>query len=80
MLGTEVELHTSEEDEALRFEPGDIPCDNSEDDDETTGSISVKDDENGASCRTKITPCTNESDSESLAKIKLANNNLEDDA
>ena len=35
--------------------------------------------ENGASCRTKITPGTNESDSESLAKIRLANNNLEDD-
>ena len=78
-LGTEVELPTLKEDEALRFEPGDFPCDNSEDDDETTGSISVKDDENGASGRTKITPCTNESDSESLAKIRLANYNLEDD-
>ena len=69
-----------EDDLALRLEPGDIPCDNSEDDDETMGSLSVKDDENGASCRTKITPGTNESDSESLAKIRLANNNLEDDA
>ena len=80
-VGTEVELPTLKEDDlALRLELGDIPCDNSEDYDETTGSISVKDDENGASCRTKITPGTNESDSESLAKIRLANNNREDDA
>ena len=43
-LGTEVELPTLKEDDlALRFEPGDIPCDNSEDDDKMTGSISVKD-------------------------------------
>ena len=40
----------------------------------------MKDDENGASCRTKITPCPNESDSDSLAKIKLANINHEEDA
>ena len=80
-LGTEVELPTLKEDDlALRLEPGDIPCDNIEDDDETTGSLSVKDDENGASCRTKITPCTNESDSESLIKTKLANDNHEEDA
>ena len=80
-LGTEFELPTLKEDDlALRLELGDIPCDNSEGDDETTGSISVKDDENGASCRTKITPGMNESDSESLAKIRLANDNLEDDA
>ena len=44
------------------------------------GSISVKEDENGASCRTKITPCPNESDSDLLAKIKLANINHEEDA
>ena len=69
-----------ENDLALRIEPGDIPCDDIEDDDETTRSLSVKDDENGASCRTKITPGTNESDSESLAKIRLANDILEDDA
>ena len=38
--------------------------------------------EKGASSRTKITPGTNESetDSESLAKIRLANDILEDDA
>ena len=46
------------------------------------GNQSVKDDEKGASSRTKITPDTNESetDSESLAKIRLANDILEDDA
>ena len=36
-LGTEVELPTLKEDDlALRLEPGDIPCDSIEDDDETT--------------------------------------------
>ena len=68
-LGTEVELDTSEEDEALRFEPDDIPIESNEDDSETTDSISVKDDEKGASGRIIITPSTNESDSESLAKV-----------
>ena len=60
-LGTEVELQTSEEDEAITFEPGDA-CDTNEDDDETTGNTSVKNDETGASCRTKIAPCPTESD------------------
>ena len=53
------------------LEPSDV-CDTNDDDDETANK-SVKDDENGASGRTKITPNTNESDSESLAKIKLDN-------
>ena len=78
-LGTEVELCTSKEDEAMTFEQSDV-CGTIDDDDETTGSKSVKDDENGASCRTKITPCPNESDSDSLARIKLANINHEEDA
>ena len=60
------------------FEQSDV-CGTNDDDDETTGNKSAKDDENGASCRTKITPNTNESDSESLARIKLANINHEDD-
>ena len=59
------------------LEPSDA-CDTNDDDDETANK-SVKDDENGASGRTKITPNTNESDSESLAKIKLDNINHEDD-
>ena len=75
-LGTEVELKPSEEDEAIAFEPGD----NCEDNDEATGSTSVKDDENGASCRTKIAPCPTESDSDSLARIRLANINHGEDA
>ena len=40
-LGTEVELDTSKEDEALRVEPDDIPIESNEDDGETTDSISV---------------------------------------
>ena len=78
-LGTEVELRTTEEDEAITFEQSDV-CGTIDDDDETAGNKSVKDDENGASCRTKITPNPNESDSDSLARIKLANINHEDDA
>ena len=77
-LGEEVELRTTEEDEAIMFEQSDV-CGTNDDDDETTGNRSVKDYENGASCRTKITPNPVESDSESLARIKLANNNQEDD-
>ena len=78
-LGTEVVFDTSGEDEALRVEPEDIPIESKEDDGETTDNTSVKDDEKGASGRIIITPGTNESDSESLAKVKLANNNPEDD-
>ena len=37
------------DDLALGIEPGDIPNDNIEDDDELTGSQSVKNDEKGAS-------------------------------
>ena len=77
-LGTEVELRTTEEDEAIMLEESDIR-DTNDDEEETAGNKSVKDDENGESHRTKITPNTNESDSESLAKIKMANNSHEDD-
>ena len=73
-----VELRTTEENEAIMLEESDV-CGTNDDDDETAGNKSVKDDENGESCRTKITPNTNESDSESLARIKLANINHEDD-
>ena len=59
-LGTEVELRTTEEDEAITFEQSDV-CGTIDDDDETAGNKLVKDDENGASCRTKITPNPNES-------------------
>ena len=58
------------------FEQSDT-CDTIDEDDETTNE-SVKDDETGASGRIKITPNTNESDSESLAKVKLDNINHED--
>ena len=75
-LGSEVELRTTEEDEAIMFEQSDV-CGTNDDDDETANK-SVRDDENGASGRTKITPNTNESDSESLEKIKLDNINHED--
>ena len=77
-LGKEIELRTTEENEAIMLEESDI-CDTNDDEDETAGNKSVKDDENGESCRTKITPNTNESDSESLVNIKLSNINHEDD-
>ena len=70
-----------DDDLALGIRPSDIPCDSIADDDETAGSLSMKDDENRTSCRTKITPSTDESktDSESLNGIRLANDILEDD-
>ena len=77
-LGEEVELRTTEEDEVIMFEQSDV-CGTNDDDDEVTENKSVKDDESGAAGRTKITPNQNESDSESLARIKMANNSHEDD-
>ena len=77
-LGTEVVLDTSEENETLRVELSDIPIESEDIDNETTDGMSVKDDEKGASGRVKIMPNAIESDSESLAKVKLANNNPED--
>ena len=77
-LGEEVKLRITEEDEVIMFEQSDV-CGTNDDDDEVTGNKSVKDDENGATGRTKITPNQNESDSDSLAKIKMANNSHEDD-
>ena len=72
----------TDDDLALEIEPGDIPGDGNEDEDDVAGSQSMKEEEKGASCRTKITPGTYESetDSESLTKIRLANDILEDDA
>ena len=49
-VGTEVDLPSLKDDNlALGIEPGDIPCDNIEDDDDLAGSQSMKDDEKGAS-------------------------------
>ena len=70
-LGNEVELRTTEEDEAIMFEQSET-CDTADEEDEVANE-SVKDDENGAPGRVKITPNTNESDTESLAKVKLDN-------
>ena len=72
----------TDDDLALEIEPGDIPGDGNEDEDDVARSQSMKEEEKGASCRTKITPGTYESetDSESLTKIRLANDILEDDA
>ena len=70
-------LDTSEENEALRVELSNIPIECEDDDNETADDMSVKDDE-GASGRVKIIPNAIESDSESLAKVKLANDNPED--
>ena len=65
----------TDDDLALEIEPGDIPGDGNEDEDDVAGSQSMKEEEKRASCRTKITPGTYESetDSESLTKIRLAN-------
>ena len=72
----------TDDDLALEIEPGDIPGDGNEDEDDVAGSQSMKEEEKGASCRTKIMPGTieSETDSELLAKIRLANDILEDDA
>ena len=76
-LGEEVELSTTEENEAIMFEQSDV-CGNNDDDDEVANK-SVKDYEHGASGRVKITPNTNEGDSELLTRIKLNNINHEYD-
>ena len=51
-LTVNLSKNTTEEDEAIMFEQSDV-CGTNDDDDETAGNKSVKDDENGASCRTK---------------------------
>ena len=56
-LGKEVELRTTEENEAIMLEESDV-CGTNDDDDETAGNKSVKDYENGESCHTKITSNT----------------------
>ena len=71
-LGNEIELSTTEENEAITFEQSET-CDTADEEDETADE-SVKDDEIRASNRVKITPNINESDTESLAKVKLDNN------
>ena len=56
-LGSEIELSTTEENEAIMFEQGEN-CDTADEEDETADE-SAKDDENGASNRVKITPDIN---------------------
>ena len=76
-LGEEIELGTTEENEAIVFEQGEN-CDTADEEDETADE-SAKDDENWASNRVKITPNINESDTESLKKIKIDNNDNAED-
>ena len=76
-LGTET-LVTTEEDEVITFEEGET-CETSDEVDETTDEASA-DDETTTSNRLVIEPNINESDSESLARIKLENNDDREDA
>ena len=76
-LGTETELTTTEEDEAITFEQGET-CDTTDEEDETADETAIED-ETGATNRVIIEPNINESDSESLAKIKLENNDNRED-
>ena len=76
-LGNEIELSTTEENEAITFEQSET-CDTADEEDETVDE-SVKDYENGASGRAEITPSANESDTEALAKVKLDNDDNGED-
>ena len=71
-LGNEIELSTTEENEVIMFEEGEN-CDTSDEED-STADEPMKNEENGASNRVKITPNINESDTESLKRIKTDNN------
>ena len=77
-LGTETELVTTEEDEVITFEEGET-CETTDEEDETTDETAAED-ETGASNRLIIEPNINESDSESLARIKLEKNDNREDA
>ena len=88
-VGTEVLLPIlTDDDLALEIKPCDIPDSKNEgdidheDEDDAAGNQLNEEEKKGASSRIKITPGTNgsETDSESLTKIRLANDNLEDDA
>ena len=76
-LGNEIELSTTEEDEAITFEQSET-CDTTDEEDETADET-VKEEENGTKNRVKITPNINESDTESLAKVRLENNDNGED-
>ena len=76
-LGNEIELSTTEEDEAITFEQGET-CDTTDEEDETADET-TKEDENGTTNRVIIQPNINESDTESLANVKLENNDNEED-
>ena len=76
-LGNEIELSTTEEDEAITFEQSET-CDTTDEEDETVDET-AKEDENGTTNRVKIQPNINESDTESLAKVKLENNDNGED-
>ena len=76
-LGNEIELSTTEENEVIMFEEGEN-CDTADEEDRTADEP-TKDEENGESNRVKITPNINESDTESLKKIKSDNNDDAED-
>ena len=76
-LGEEIELDTTEEDEAFVFEQEE-KCDTEDEVDETADD-SEKDDKDEASNRIKITPSMNESDTESLKRIRIDNNDNTED-
>ena len=76
-LGEEIELDTTEEDEAFVFEQKE-KCETEDEEDETAYD-SEKDDKDEASNRIKITPSMNESDTESLKRIKIDNNDNAED-
>ena len=52
-FGKEIELRTTEENEAIMLEESNV-CGTNDDEDEIAGNKSVKDDENRESCLTKI--------------------------
>ena len=76
-LGNEIELSTTEEGEAITFEQSET-CDTTDEEDETADET-TKEDENGTTNRVIIQPNINESDTESLAKVKLENNDNGED-
>ena len=76
-LGEEIELETTEEDEAFVFEQKE-KCD-TEDEVDETAEDSEADEKDEVSNRVKITPSMNESDTESLKRIKINNNSNNED-
>ena len=70
-------MTTTEENEAITFEQGET-CETTDEEDETADETAIED-ETGATNRVIIQPNINESDTESLAKIKLENNDNRED-